>query len=263
MLDGDELASRLGESRRELFNLRFQLATGQLDNPSRIGQVRHEVARMLTVLRAREILEAEGAYVAPTAAEHEAARAKLAAEDAEREEKAAAAAGGGRGRGRGRRPARASTTMHDHLTTTTKRMRPDGRRDPRERQRPWPRPRTPPRRSRRSRPRRPSSCRAGRAVAGHGRRGASAPEEDGPRANRRKVREGIVVSDAMSATVVVAVVERVRHPKYGKTVQRTKKLYVHDAEDSAKVGDRVRVQETRPLSKLKRWRLTEVVERAR
>ena len=92
---------------------------------------------------------------------------------------------------------------------------------------------------------------------------AAEPEEDGPRPNRRKVREGIVVSDAMSATVVVAVVERVRHPKYGKTVQRTKKLYVHDAEDSAKVGDRVRVQETRPLSKLKRWRLTEVVERAR
>jgi small subunit ribosomal protein S17 len=92
---------------------------------------------------------------------------------------------------------------------------------------------------------------------------AAEPEEDGPRDNRRKVREGIVVSDAMSATVVVAVVERVRHPKYGKTVQRTKKLYVHDAEDSAKVGDRVRVQETRPLSKLKRWRLTEVLERAR
>jgi small subunit ribosomal protein S17 len=90
----------------------------------------------------------------------------------------------------------------------------------------------------------------------------SEPEDD-TRPNRRKVREGIVVSDAMSATVVVAVVERVRHPKYGKTVQRTKKLYVHDAEDSAKVGDRVRVQETRPLSKLKRWRLTEVLERAR
>jgi large subunit ribosomal protein L29 len=90
MLDGDELSARLGESRRELFNLRFQLATGQLDNPARIGQVRREVARMLTVLRGREILEAEGGYVAPTAAEHEAARAKLAAEDAEREEKAAA-----------------------------------------------------------------------------------------------------------------------------------------------------------------------------
>jgi small subunit ribosomal protein S17 len=87
--------------------------------------------------------------------------------------------------------------------------------------------------------------------------------DDEGRPNRRKVREGVVVSDAMQSTLVVAVVERVRHPRYGKTVQRTKKLYVHDAEDSAKVGDRVRVQETRPLSKLKRWRLTEVVERAR
>jgi small subunit ribosomal protein S17 len=92
---------------------------------------------------------------------------------------------------------------------------------------------------------------------------ASAEVEAGPRPNRRKVREGVVVSDAMQSTVVVAVVERVRHPRYGKTVQRTKKLYVHDAEDTAKKGDRVRVQETRPLSKLKRWRLTEVLERAR
>jgi small subunit ribosomal protein S17 len=92
---------------------------------------------------------------------------------------------------------------------------------------------------------------------------ATVGDDSGARPNRRKVREGIVVSDAMTSTVVVAVVERVRHPKYGKTVQRTKKLYVHDAEDTAKVGDRVRVQETRPLSKLKRWRLTEVVERAR
>ena len=83
------------------------------------------------------------------------------------------------------------------------------------------------------------------------------------RVNPRKVREGIVVSDKMNSTLVVAVNERVSHPRYGKTVQRTKKLYVHDAEDSAKVGDRVRVQETRPLSKLKRWRLTEVLERAR
>ncbi len=90
-----------------------------------------------------------------------------------------------------------------------------------------------------------------------------AGDEDGSRPNQRKVREGMVVSDAMSSTVVVAVVERVRHRKYGKTVQRTKKLYVHDAENTAKVGDRVRVQETRPLSKLKRWRLTEVLERAR
>ena len=87
--------------------------------------------------------------------------------------------------------------------------------------------------------------------------------DDAARINRRKVREGLVVSDAMDATVVVAVIERVRHPRYGKTVQRTKRLYVHDGENAAKVGDRVRVVETRPLSKLKRWRLTEVVERAR
>ena len=90
MLDGDELAARLGESRRELFNLRFQLATGQLDNPARLGQVKRDVARMLTVLRTREILEAEGAYVAPTEAEHEAARAKLEAEDAAQVERAEA-----------------------------------------------------------------------------------------------------------------------------------------------------------------------------
>jgi small subunit ribosomal protein S17 len=92
---------------------------------------------------------------------------------------------------------------------------------------------------------------------------APEPADAGARLNRRKVREGIVVSDAMASTIVVAVIDRVRHPKYGKTVQRTKKLYVHDAEDTAKRGDRVRVAETRPFSKLKRWRLTEVVERAR
>ena len=83
------------------------------------------------------------------------------------------------------------------------------------------------------------------------------------RENPRKVREGVVVSDKMASTLVVAVNERVSHPRYGKTVQRTKKLYVHDADNEARVGDRVRVVETRPLSKLKRWRLTEIVERAR
>jgi large subunit ribosomal protein L29 len=90
MLTGDELGARLGDSRRELFNLRFQLATGQLDNPARIPLVKRDVARMMTVLRTREILEAEGAYVAPTEAEHEAARAKLEAEDAAQAEKAEA-----------------------------------------------------------------------------------------------------------------------------------------------------------------------------
>ncbi len=79
----------------------------------------------------------------------------------------------------------------------------------------------------------------------------------------RKVREGLVVSSAMDKTIVVAVVERVRHRRYAKTVQRTKKLHAHDEENDARVGDRVRVTETRPLSKQKRWRLTDIVERAR
>ena len=81
------------------------------------------------------------------------------------------------------------------------------------------------------------------------------------RINPRKVREGVVVSDRMNSTLVVAVNERVSHARYGKTVQRTKKLYVHDEHNEARVGDKVRVQETRPLSKLKRWRLDEVVAR--
>ena len=83
------------------------------------------------------------------------------------------------------------------------------------------------------------------------------------RLNRRKTRDGTVVSDAMDKTVVVAVIERVRHPRYAKTVQRTKRLYAHDEANDLKVGDRVRVQETRPLSKLKRWRIVQVLERAK
>ena len=79
----------------------------------------------------------------------------------------------------------------------------------------------------------------------------------------RKVREGIVVSEKMDKTVVVAIVDRVRHPKYAKFVQRTKRLYAHDEANDAHVGDKVRVMETRPLSKNKRWRVVEVVERAK
>lgn len=79
----------------------------------------------------------------------------------------------------------------------------------------------------------------------------------------RKVREGLVVSNKMDKTLVVAVVERVRHPKYGKFMMRTKKLYVHDETNDANIGDKVRVMETRPLSKSKRWRLVEVMERAK
>ena len=84
-----------------------------------------------------------------------------------------------------------------------------------------------------------------------------------PARNARKYRDGIVVSNAMDKTAVVAVVERVRHPKYNKFVQQTKKLYAHDETNDVNVGDRVRVIETRPLSKQKRWRVAEVLERAR
>jgi small subunit ribosomal protein S17 len=79
----------------------------------------------------------------------------------------------------------------------------------------------------------------------------------------RKVREGIVISDKMESSIVVAVSDRVRHPKFRKTVQRTKRYYAHDEGNEARVGDVVRITETRPISKLKRWRLTEIVERAR
>jgi small subunit ribosomal protein S17 len=86
--------------------------------------------------------------------------------------------------------------------------------------------------------------------------------ESSERANR-KTREGLVVSNKMDKTAVVAVIERVRHPKYAKFVMRTKKLYAHDETNDVNIGDRVRVMETRPLSKNKRWRVVEVLERAK
>ncbi|MEX0767672.1 MAG: 30S ribosomal protein S17 [Microthrixaceae bacterium] len=84
-----------------------------------------------------------------------------------------------------------------------------------------------------------------------------------PERSARKVREGIVTSDKMDRTAVVTVTERVRHIRYNKTVQRAKKMYVHDEENDLHIGDRVRIAETRPLSKTKRWRIVEVLERAR
>jgi small subunit ribosomal protein S17 len=80
---------------------------------------------------------------------------------------------------------------------------------------------------------------------------------------RRKTRTGLVVSDKMQKTVVVAIERRVPHPVYGKMVTRTKRVKAHDEENTAKTGDTVRIAETRPLSKDKRWRVIESVERAR
>ncbi|MDU7359723.1 MAG: 30S ribosomal protein S17 [Propionibacteriaceae bacterium] len=80
---------------------------------------------------------------------------------------------------------------------------------------------------------------------------------------RRKVLTGIVVSDKMDKTIVVMVEDRVKHPLYGKVITKSERLKAHDEENSAGIGDRVRVMETRPLSAQKRWRLTEIVERAK
>jgi small subunit ribosomal protein S17 len=79
----------------------------------------------------------------------------------------------------------------------------------------------------------------------------------------RKVREGVVVSTKMDKTAVVSVTDAVRHGRYQKTLRRQRSLYAHDEANDAREGDRVRIAETRPLSKTKRWRIVEVVERAR
>ena len=79
----------------------------------------------------------------------------------------------------------------------------------------------------------------------------------------RKEREGVVVSDAMDKTIVVKNERRVRHPEYGKEIKRFKKFYAHDEKNEAKAGDRVLICETRPLSKLKRWRLVKVLARGK
>ena len=79
----------------------------------------------------------------------------------------------------------------------------------------------------------------------------------------RKIREGLVVSDKMNKTCVVAVVRLKRHPLYGRVQRVTKKYHAHDEENSCKPGDRVRIMETRPVSKTKRWRVLDIVERAK
>jgi small subunit ribosomal protein S17 len=102
-----------------------------------------------------------------------------------------------------------------------------------------------------------AAARAGADGAG------SKPDGDAEHRPARKVREGVVVSNAMDKTAVIAVIERVRHPKYNKFVLQTKRLYAHDETNDVNVGDKVRVMETRPLSKSKRWRVTDVLERAK
>ena len=84
-----------------------------------------------------------------------------------------------------------------------------------------------------------------------------------PSRGYRKVREGLVVSDKMDKTVVVEVEDRVKHPKYGKVIRRTKKYKAHDGENACGVGDRVLLMETRPMSATKRWRVAQILEKAK
>ena len=84
-----------------------------------------------------------------------------------------------------------------------------------------------------------------------------------PERGYRKVREGYVVSDKMDKTVVVEVEDRVKHPKYAKVIRRTRKYKAHDGDNACGVGDRVRLMETRPMSSTKRWRVTEILEKAK
>ena len=90
----------------------------------------------------------------------------------------------------------------------------------------------------------------------------TAPQSERP-LNQRKVRQGVVVSDKMDKTIVVLVERRTTHPLYHKIIKKSEKFHVHDEENSAGRGDFVRIVETRPLSKQKRWRLLEVLERAK
>ena len=92
---------------------------------------------------------------------------------------------------------------------------------------------------------------------------ATAATADGTRGSHRKTREGLVVSDKMQKTVVVEVEDRVKHPRYGKVLRRSRKLKVHDESEAVGVGDRVLIMETRPLSGTKRWRVAEVLEKAK
>src|SRR3981081_69511 len=87
-----------------------------------------------------------------------------------------------------------------------------------------------------------------------------AQQSEIPKRHLRKTRVGEVVSNKMDKTIVIAVVRRVPHPKFGKIVKRTKKLYAHDATNQCAIGDLVRVEETKPLSRLKRWQLVEVLK---
>ena len=163
----DELVTKLREAKEELFNLRFQAATGQLESHGRLSAVRKDIARIYTIMREREL----------------------------------------------------------GISTVETDSRGDGMSE--------------------------------NATGSYGRTAKLATR------GFRKTREGLVVSDKMDKTVVVAVEDRVKHPLYGKVIRRTSKLKAHDETNACGVGDRVLLMETRPLSATKRWRVVEILEKAK
>ena len=176
-----KLVDELKKAKEELFNLRFQSATGQLDNHGRLRAVRKDIARIYTEMREREL-------------------------------------------GIGRPP------------------RSEGRDGAEGRQR--------------------EADKARRAKKAEARRLTLTSGLQSDR-NYRKTRQGYVVSDKMDKTVVVEVEDRVKHALYGKVIRRTSKVKAHDEQNAAGVGDRVLIMETRPLSATKRWRIVEILEKAK
>ena len=108
-----------------------------------------------------------------------------------------------------------------------------------------------------------SETSVGESTAGDGTPSEGAAAAAAQQRGFRKTREGLVVSDKMDKTVVVAVEDRVKHPLYGKVIRRTSKLKAHDEKNDCGIGDRVLLMETRPLSATKRWRIVEILEKAK
>ena len=206
VLEADELSIRMRQARRELYELRFKHAVGQLENSSQISKVRHDIARIMTVLRERDF-GIVASFVAD-ALEPTAVDAGIGAGGATRNR---SSTGGGRGQAKAHSQENRGTQMTDTATA----IKPETQ------------------------------------------------ATDAETRGQRKVRLGTVIADKMNKTIIVQVGTSKAHRLYRKTVQRRTKFKVHDEKNECGVGDLVRITETRPISKEKRWRVLEIVEKAK
>ena len=196
--EDERLVDELKKAKEELFNLRFQSATGQLESHGRLRAVKRDIARIYTVIREREL----GIRATPAPVEA---------------------------------PAKAEKKTKKAKAEASRRMAQPRRRD------------------------------EGGLIMAETKKAAAAEVAETAELVRgyRKVRRGYVVSDKMDKTIVVEVEDRVKHPLYGKVLRRTSKVKAHDELNTAGIGDLVVISETRPLSATKRWRLVEIVEKAK